>query len=342
MKILVDICHPAHAHFFHHPIRSLTNAGHTVLVTSRDKDVNLAVLQGLEIPHHPLPAPKGKGVFGLARELIQRDYALLQVVKREAPDVMAAIGGTFIAHVGRLTRTPSLVFYDTENARLQNTMTYPFADQIHVPRAYQAKLPQKATRYPGYHELSYLHPYQFTPDYQTAHENGLAPDRPNFILRTVGWHANHDLGETGWTQELTNALANYLSRQGNVLISSETPLPPALQQFAYTGSPSKIHHLMAFSNLYIGESATMASECAVLGVPAIYAAHTGRGYITEQQDRYNLARHITDLRFTTIRDAIDNTLNIPQTTWHERRARLLRDTINVSDYITRTIAVNSQ
>ena len=35
-------------------------------------------------------------------------------------------------------------------------------------------------------------------------------------------------------------------------------------------------------------SATMASECAVLGVPSVYVAKTSRGYIDEQAARYDL------------------------------------------------------
>jgi len=40
---------------------------------------------------------------------------------------------------------------------------------------------------------------------------------------------------------------------------------------------------MAYCRAFIGESATMASEAAVLGVPAVYAAETGRSYTDEQE-----------------------------------------------------------
>ncbi len=51
-----------------------------------------------------------------------------------------------------------------------------------------------------------------------------------------------------------------------------------------------IHHLIAFSRMLVGESATMAAEAAVLGVPAFYIADTSRGYIDDLERRYGLVR----------------------------------------------------
>lgn len=44
MKILVDIGHPAHVHFFKNMIWKLEENGHEILITSRDKDVALKLL----------------------------------------------------------------------------------------------------------------------------------------------------------------------------------------------------------------------------------------------------------------------------------------------------------
>src|SRR5262249_20755089 len=44
-------------------------------------------------------------------------------------------------------------------------------------------------------------------------------------------------------------------------------------------------------------SATMASEAAVLGVPAVYVSPVGRGYTDEQETRYGLVRNFTGDRF---------------------------------------------
>jgi hypothetical protein len=45
---------------------------------------------------------------------------------------------------------------------------------------------------------------------------------------------------------------------------------------------------MAKADLLVTEGATMASECAMLGVPAIYVNSLDAGTLREQEDRYKL------------------------------------------------------
>ena len=338
MKILIDINHPAHVHFFRNPIALLKEREHEVMITSRNKEVAVPLLDELNIKHAVLSSQKsGGGLFSLGRELIQRDVALYKVARTFKPNAMAAIGGTFVAHVGWLTGIPSLVFYDTENAKLQNAITYPFASTVIVPRCYQSWTPRRSVRYAGYHELSYLHPDRFRPDVGIAERNGLDPSCDNFFIRTVSWQANHDVGEAGWNEKLLVMVTDYLSRLGKVHISSEAVLPDSLRQYAYRGKVSEVHHLMAYCRMFIGESATMASECAVLGVPAIYAAHTGRGYTDEQEQRYALVANIRQLNWPRLREQIESWLVLPKDNWQERRRKLLDETIDVAAFVVETI-----
>lgn len=332
MHILFDIAHPAHAHFFKNPAHILKQRGYRVSFSSRDKDVTLALLAELNIESHLLSS-QGRGVGGLLAELLRRDRALYKLARAIKPDVMAAIGGTFVAHVGRLTGIPGLVFYDTENAKLQNLITYPFAHQVYVPRCYQAWLPRQHGRYAGYHELSYLHPDRFIPDREIAITNGLAERGETYLLRLVSWQANHDIGETGWSQTLLAQLVDKLRPLGKILISSESKLPDAYADLAYPGQVSALHHLMAHCRLVIGESATMASEAAVLGVPAIYAANTGRGYTDEQELRYRLVINIRELDWLKLSAAVDQSLAQPTEHWKAQRQRLLADCIDVATYV---------
>ena len=338
MKILVDINHPAHVHFFRNPIRLLRDGGHEVVVTSRDKEMAVPLLDALGIRHMMLSVQKKTGgLFALGRELIARDAALYRVVREFKPNAMAAIGGTFVAHVGFATRVPSLVFYDTENATLQNAITYPFAHRVLVPRCYGAWLPRQSERYAGYHELSYLHPDRFSPDLSVAVACGLDPAVPNFFLRTVSWNANHDIGERGWSAALLDNLAKRLSALGKVHISSESELPAELERFKFVGNIADVHHLLAYCRLFVGESATMASECAVLGVPAIYAANTGRGYTDEQEAKYGLVKNLRDFDIRILDRAVDEILAQPAVVWGTRRKALLQDSIDVAPFVVDTI-----
>ena len=338
MKILIDINHPAHVHFFRNPIKLLIDRGHEIMVTSRDKEMAIDLLDELGIANRKLSSLGGGGLVSLGKELVLRNMALLKVVREFRPDAMAAIGGTFIAQVGFLTRTPSLVFYDTENAKLQNAITYPFSSCVLVPRCYEAWLPKKKhVRYAGYHELSYLHPDYFRADPEIAKSNGLEQERPNYFIRVVSWQANHDVGERGWTPEILSKLTSRLSQTGNVIISSERDLPDEFAQYAYKGKVSDVHHVLAFCRMFIGESATMASECAVMGVPAIYAAETGRGYTTEQEQRYGLVKNVSSIEDHLIMQAVDELLAVDKSVVAANHAELLGDTIDVAQFVADSI-----
>ena len=338
MKVLIDIGHPAHVHFFREPMARLRADAHQVLVTSRVKEMAVELLDALGVEHVTLSAQRD-GAMALARELLVRDTRLLRVARAFRPDVMAAIGGIFIAHVGAVARIPSLVFYDTENARAQNALTYPLAHRVIVPDCYRAWVPARRTlRYRGYHELSYLQPDVFRPDRAIAQANGLASGRATWLLRLVSWQANHDLGESGWNRTLLADTVRALSARGEVLISSEAAIPPEFDALRYRGDPAMIHHVMAFCAGFIGESATMASEAAVLGVPAVYAAHTGRGYTDEQESRYALVRNVRALTPQAIAQGVEWLLAQDRDAIAAARARLLAECIDVPGFVTDCIA----
>ncbi len=314
-------------------MRLLQQRGHELVVASRSKDVALELLEEMNIANVTLSSHQGGGIITLLKELFQRDRALAGVVHEQNIDLLTAIGGTFSAHAGKLTGKPSLVFYDTENATLQNLITYPFSSHVFVPRAYQAWTPKRHSRYAGYHELSYLHPNYFKPNRDLAIANGLSTDSDTFLIRLVSWQANHDIGEKGWRPELLTQVLNHLQTFGKVLISSEAPLPEAFDRYRYQGKVSELHHLMAFCRGHIGESATMASESAVLGIPAIYAANTGRGYTDEQEARYGLVQNLSELNWDILKPALDKLLLPSSEHWHKAHQTLLKDTIDVARYV---------
>ena len=337
MKILIDIGHPAHVHFYVNPIKIWRDSGHQVVITSRHKEVAVDLLDALRIKHQPLTTMNSGGLLGMAKELWQRDWKLLQVVRREKPDILTGIGGIFAAHVGFLTRRPSIVFYDTENAQLSNLITYPFASLVAVPQCYKAWLPPWHLRYPGYHELSYLHPNRFKADRQKAVALGLDPLTKNYLIRTVSWQASHDINEKKWSSELLARIVELLKKSGKVFISAEGGLPHDLREYAYVGPPEQIHHLMGNVDLFVGESATMASECAVMGVPAIYLAATSRGYTDEQDVRYALVSNLHDFDWQLISTTIERILMVDSCVWKKRQQQLLSEKIYVDNFVAKLV-----
>ena len=280
MRVLFDIVHPANVLFFKRPIEALRARGDSVLILSRKKDVACALLDEFGFPHEPV-SRAGSGLTGLARELVRRDWAVLRAARRFRPDAMIGYGGVAISHVGRLLGIPSISFYDTEAAWLQTRITWPFISHLYVPDSYTGPTPAgRTTRLRGTKELSYLHPSAFTPDRDVALEHGLDPERDNFLVRVVAWRANHDVGKKGWTPDTLRDVVARLSERGKVHLSSELPLSEEFEPLRYRGPSTRIHHLIGHCRLLVGESATMASEAAILGVPSIYAAPDHRGYVS--------------------------------------------------------------
>jgi predicted glycosyltransferase len=334
MRILVDITHPAHVHFFRNAIDIWREHDHEVLMTSREKDITTQLLDEYGYKHSCLSTAR-RGALGLALELIEHEVKLLRLGRRFQPDVLLEIGGTFIVYAARLLGAPALVFYDTEIARVSNAITYPFADAICTPSCYAGDLGRKHVRYDGYQELAYLHPNQFVPDDRVLGELGLSVEEPFTVVRFVGWTSGHDVGLRGFSPDGKKALIDRLTQFGKVVISSELPLSGEMEKYRMRLSPTKIHHLLSFSTLYIGESATMASESAVLGTPFILVSPVGRGYTDEQEKEYGLGYTISpDQEEQAIDLAVELTQreNL-QDEWQAKRRRLLQDRIDVTAWM---------
>ena len=88
-------------------------------------------------------------------------------------------------------------------------------------------------------------------------------------LRFVAWEASYDIGHSGISYENKIKLVKTLSRHLRVFISSEKELPEELENYQIKIPHEQMHNALAYAHLFIGESGTMASECAVLGTPNI-------------------------------------------------------------------------
>jgi len=334
MRILIDILHPAHVHFFRNFHNEMAGRGHELCITARDKDRSVELLEAFGLPYRQISQQKSGGT-GLAVEMAQRTPRLMKIMGSFKPDVMTGIMGPSIALAGtlRLRRVPAVVFYDTEFAVQTNRIVYPLAYSVCTPDCYQGAVPGRHLTYAGYHELAYLHPNRFRPDPAVLAEFGLTPGEPYSIVRFVSWQAVHDRKERGLSAKQKRHLVEVLQRRGRVLISSEGPLTPDLAELEVRGRVNQIHHLIAHARLVVGESATMSSEAAVLGVPAVFIATTGRGYTDDEERRYGLVRHFTEDQYDMALSAIEEILAAPPAAWQAARQRLLRDKIDVTAWM---------
>lgn len=287
MRILVDIGHPAHVHFFKNFIREMEKRGHTVLITARNKEITLDLLSKYNFNFLPVGVQRS-GKFNLIKEWIGRDFEIIRIAQKFKPHFLLGIGNPSIAHAAKLLRAKSVVFTDTEHAKFSNGITFPFADVICTPSCYRSDIGPKQVRYNGYHELAYLHPNRFSPNPAVLAELGLKKGDPLFIVRFVSWQASHDVGHSGLALDTKRKAIHEFEKNGRVFITSEKALPEEFEKYRITVSPEKMHDLLHFATLLYGDSATMASECAVLGTHAIFCDFAGRGYTDEEERKYDL------------------------------------------------------
>lgn len=343
MKILIDIGHPAHVHFFKGTVTDLLSKGHKILIVTRNKEMTLDLLKKSGFDYINIGEHK-PSMAGKAFALLQFDYRILRVAQQFKPDLLVALGSPYLAHVSKIIRKPYISFWDTEDANLIIRLTSPFTDTICTPSCFLRDFGIRQVRFEGYKELAYLHPEVFQPDSSVLHELNLSENDRFIIVRFISWAASHDVGLKGMKNPVD--VVKTLEKYGTVFISSEKPPDPDLEKYILHISPDKFHSLLAYASLYIGEGGTITTEAAVLGTPAIHieanskgeATGNGSGNFLEIRDKYEL------MYFFPNQDAaLEKAVQILENTdskreWQQKRDLLLADKINVSAWMTDFIA----
>lgn len=341
MKIVFNIGHPAHVHQFKNLIWDLEERGHECKITTVDKEVSVYLLNVYGFDYDVVGTAKSS-LFSKAIEMIKIEYKLYKIAKSFEPDILVgAASNVYVAHVGKLLRKPSIVFEDSEHTRLQNWLYRPFATYILSSYTFKDNYGKKHIKYKGFDELAYLHPKYFKPNPTVLDELNLTNDDKFILLRFVSWTASHDVGQSGFDfkneqdiMEFIRTLENYNCR---VFISSEKKLPSSLEPYNVKIAPEKMHDLLYFAKMYIGEGATMAAEAAVLGTPSIYVSSIPLGYLDELRDKYGLV--YTCWGCADALKIAKSLLNNPslKEEWQRKRGKLLKESIDVTEFMVKLI-----
>jgi len=342
MNLLIDLGHPAHLHLFKNMIRNLEKNGDDVQITARDKDVLIQLLNSYNFSYSAIGGHE-KSFLAKSINMVRRDLGILGIARRKNSELFIGLHNPYTAHVAKLTGKPSITFTDTENAGLASTLTFPFTDVICTPQCFREKIDEKKhVRFNGYKELAYLHPKYFKPDPAVLEELGLDRKAKFSVFRLISWSASHDTFLRGIAKGSEIQLINELKAYGEIIITSERKLSKELEKYQVKVHPSKMHSLLSYSQLYIGEGGTMAAEAAVLGTPSIHieAMKTGVasgemiGNFLELRDKYRLLYmfpdHISALQKASQILEMKNS----KAEWKKRRNRMLKDKIDVTAWMT--------
>lgn len=289
MRIFIDIGHPAHVHYFRNFIKIMEARGHTFFVSARNRSIIHYLLNKYNIPFWN----RGKGrnnILGKMFYMLEADIKLFQKSVQFRPDIFISFASPYAAQVAWIIRKPHIVLDDTEHTRFAPFFYKPFSKVILNPSCFQKPMGPKQFRFNSFAELFYLHKNYYRPNSDIFKNLGLFNNEKFVLLRFVSWKALHDIGHNGLDLETKKKLINFLEHKGyKVFISDESEdTEPFFQEYILKISPEQIHDVLAYSTIFISEGATMASESAMLGTPAIYVNSLDAGTLREQEDKFSL------------------------------------------------------
>ena len=343
MNILIQLSHPAHFHLYKNVAQNFMRDGHKVFILIKTKDILEDLLKQSGLPYYNiLKEAHRKSKFGMLWDMLVRDWRILRFVKKHKIDLLT--GSTVeVAQVGWLTRKYRVNTGedDMNVVPLFPKMAGPFMGTILSPRVCNNySLEPYSVKYESYHELAYLHPNHFEADKNVV-EKYFSVDTPFFILRFSSLNAYHDAGIQGINTEIAQHLIDILKPHGRIYITSERELEPQFEPYRIKINTLDMHHVMAFSTLYIGDSQTMAAEAAVLGVPFVrFNDFVGRiGYLNELEDVYQLGFGIkasevgsADKMYKVVEEILA-TPNLKEE-WETRRQKMLSEKIDYAQFLT--------
>ena len=274
------------------------------------------------------------------RDLYDKDKALLKYVRTYRPDIMLGTDIS-IAHVGKLTCTPSLFFNedDYEVNKAACILAYPFISAIVTPDVCPVGtlFRRKKIGYKGYQKLAYINPAYFYPDEEIVRKY-IGNVDAYFIIRVVSLTAGHDITgkHTGIDDDVLDKLIQLMEPKGKVLISSERPLSSKYERYRLDVPPSCMHHLMQYASLFIADSQSMCFEAGLMGIPYIrFNDFVGKiSVLNEVEDVYGLGygvRTNETERLLDLTAALMKKENLREE-WKKKKEQLLGDKIDVNAF----------
>jgi len=334
MKVVLEVPHPARVHLFRNLYHKLIEAGHDVLVLSKEKDGSEYLLRAYDVPFKRIGVNHSSLLRKLVGVIAETIRAALIIMKFR-PDVLVGGASPTLAAISALSNIPYCAFEDTEHASLTWLVSKPFINRIITPSCFLTDLGQKHLKVPTFKEMAYLSKDKFQPDIKVFERLEIADFEPYIILRFISWGAIHDRGQTGFSAEFKIEAVEKLSKHVRVFISSEEELPSELEAFRLALPPEDIHNALYYACLFFGESGTMATESAVLGTPAVRVSSLAKllGNTKELNSVYRLLYYYEDASL-----ALDKCMSILQKSdgnelYSKRAALLHKDKVDLTDFL---------
>jgi uncharacterized protein len=312
----------------------MESKGHTFFVSARKRSIIFYLLDIYKITYFNRGSGRD-GIIGKLFYMLSADLKLIRKGLRFKPDIFISFASPYAAQASWISGKPHIVLDDTEHARFGHLFYKPFSEIFLNPSCFQKDFGKKQILFNSYSELFYLHPDKMTTNPEILNLLQIKENEKFVLLRFISWKANHDIGQTGLDLSTKKELVRLLTGNGyRVFISSEGDnSDPLFDKYMLKISPELIHSVMSKATLLVTEGATMASECAMLGIPAIYVNSLDAGTLREQEDRYQLIHGFRSAN--GVLEKVTELINTPnlKEIYQLRRKKMLSEKIDVTAFL---------
>ena len=294
MKILIDINHPAHVHYFRNFIKLMEVKEHEFFVINRDSKMINQLLDYYGIEHTIRnKRPKKKGTMASMLNLIRMTLWCIRYSLRFHPDMYIGFASSACAITSKLFRKPCILMDDTEHNAMNHKIYMPVCSAVLTPFYFYKNLQKetktkgnKQIRFNAYVEQLYLHSAYYNKSRQVLQELGVYPSE-YVIVRYIAYDAHHDMAAHPMSEETKKQIVTDLAKHFRVLLSLENNANDSFyDEYVLRISPEKMHDLEAHARFMVTEGATMASESFVHGIPYLYINPLRCGNIDYQCEHY--------------------------------------------------------
>ena len=279
MKVLIEVHHPAHIHFWKYPIRELQARGHQVRMIARDRDVMRRLAEAYDWLDVVTPKRYMQANSFPLIEMLHRQWVVAREIYRFKPDVVASLMGSY-TQSAKLFGVRNVIFTDSEFQHFNHKIAHPFADEIYTPECFYKDLGHKQRRYSAIHEWSFLSPKYFEAQASVLSKYPSLVAEQYVVIRLSAWNTFHDRGESGIGEQIYKFVERFKERYTLVLSAEERRLPPGLEHLELQVAPEDYHQVLSQAAFVLSEGASTASEAVCVGVPTVYINSTEtRGYL---------------------------------------------------------------
>ena len=343
IRALFFFVHPGTFHVLNPVIRKLIADGNEVDIAIINKDVLPELMRTSGLPFTDI-FPEGRH----AKNLLHAGWLMLKTVWRMEHLIGSRQYDLFVTDDclsinGRLRNVPTLFIIDDDIDVVPEISPLLYCTtEIVAPQCVRlGRHASKRIGFVGYKELAYLHPDVFSPDPEVPRRYGLEP-RKYIFIRTVGLLATHDRHKRGIDDEfLTRIVACSEKHNLRPVISSERPLAAALERYHLKFPPREGLDLLGHSALFVGDSQTMTSEAALLGIPALrcndFVGHIS--VMEERESKYGLSYSFLPEEREQLLVRLDELAADPEREmkWKEKHRRMLAESADICELLLREI-----